>query len=146
MQLKSAFKGYAKSYGIEKYHDDPLAQLQGSRFTIKKIFEKLLTEMRGFKYQITLVVRLSKEKDGRTEYVTLYFNSLTKIDKNDDFKDGSGISFKEIINRIQNWVKEGSGWVVESVAGEYVNIAKYSPLNSRSYIELPKALSMQKKV
>ena len=30
--------------------------------------------------------------------------------------------------RIDNWINEGSGWIVESIDGEYVNISAYSPL------------------
>ena len=36
-----------------------------------------------------------------------------------------------------NWINEGSGWIVESIDGEYVNISDYSPLVGSTYIELP---------
>ena len=49
------------------------------------------------------------------------------------------------INKIQNWIKEGSGWKVENVSGEYVNIGKYSPLAASSYIKLPDSLKNPKK-
>ena len=35
--------------------------------------------------------------------------------------------------RIDNWINEGSGWVIESVDAEYMNI-------SCTYIELPRRL------
>lgn len=38
---------------------------------------------------------------------------------------------------IDKWISEGSGWIVESVDAEYVNISFYSPLSRCSYIELP---------
>ena len=38
--------------------------------------------------------------------------------------------------RIDNWINEGSGWIVESIDGEYVNISAYSPLVGNTYIEL----------
>ena len=34
-------------------------------------------------------------------------------------------------------MNEGSGWVMESINEEYVNISIYSPLSGSSYIELP---------
>ena len=80
-----------------------------------------------------------------TEYVTLYFNSLPKLIINTNFRDDLNLSFEEIINKIRNWIKEGSGWKVESVSGEYVNIGKYAPLAASSYIELPAALKDSKK-
>ena len=56
--IKSNFRGYARSYAIEKRHDDPLSQLRASKLTIKKLFNRLLIKMQGFKYIITLVVTL----------------------------------------------------------------------------------------
>ena len=36
-------------------------------------------------------------------------------------------SFQEILYRIDNWINEGSGWVIESIDAKYVNIYIYSP-------------------
>ena len=49
-------------------------------------------------------------------------------------------SFQEILYRIDNWINERSGWIVESIDGEYVNISAYSPLVGSTYIELPDEL------
>ena len=38
--------------------------------------------------------------------------------------------------RIDNWNNEGSGWLVESIDGEYVNISVYSSLVGNTCIEL----------
>ena len=40
--------------------------------------------------------------------------------------------------RIANWINKGSGWIIESVDAEYVNISIYSPLLGSTYIELPR--------
>ena len=37
-------------------------------------------------------------------------------------------SFQEILHRVNNWINEGSGWVIESIDINYVNICIYSPL------------------
>ena len=59
--------------------------------------------MNGFKYQIILVVRLYKEhKNARTEYLNIYFNSMTNTVINNDFNDGIDMSFEKIVNGIQN--------------------------------------------
>ena len=117
--IKSNFRGYAKSYAIEKIHNDPLSQLRASKSTIKELFRKLLAKMNGFKYIITLVVILTKDhvrSNGavETEYVTLYFNSLPKLIINENFRDDLNLYFEEIINEIQNWIKEGSEWTVKA--------------------------------
>ena len=36
--------------------------------------------------------------------------------------------FQEILCRIDNWTNKGSGVMIESIDGEYVNISAYSPL------------------
>ena len=57
-----AFKKYTRSCKIEimkdkgRSLDDPLTQLEASEPVIKGLFGDLLTEMKAFKYQITLAV------------------------------------------------------------------------------------------
>ena len=83
---------------------------------------------------------LSKIKtDGSIEYSPVYFNSTTKTVINfDEF--GSDKSFQEILYRIDNWINQGSGWIVESIEGFYLNVSLYSPLIGSTYIGLPSEL------
>ena len=32
-------------------------------------------------------------------------------------------SFQEVLYKINNWISKGSGWIIESVNTEYVNIS-----------------------
>ena len=58
-----AFKGYAMSYKVELIEEkDPLIQLEASKSSIKELFNDLLDETKGFKYQITLKVVLKNTK------------------------------------------------------------------------------------
>ena len=58
-----AFKGYAMSYKVELIEEkDPLIQLESSKSSIKELFNDLLDETKGFKYQITLKVVLKNTK------------------------------------------------------------------------------------
>ena len=58
-----AFKGYAVSYKVELVETkDPLIQLEASKSSIKDLFNELLDETKGFKYQITLKVELKNKK------------------------------------------------------------------------------------
>ena len=45
-----------------------------------------------------------------------------------------------MLYRVDNWINEGSGWVIELTDAEYVNISIYSPLSGSSYIEYPNIL------
>ena len=67
-----------------------------------------------------------------------YVNSATKTVINSKYHLDK--SFQEILYRIDNWINEGSGWMIESINGEYVNISIYSPLIGSTHIKLPDQL------
>ena len=81
--------------------------------------------------------------DGDTEYSPVYFNSATKTVIN--FEYCLDNSFQEILYRIDNWINKGSGWIIESINGEYVNIFADSTLIGSTYIELLNVLKNSKK-
>ena len=76
--------------------------------------------------------------NGDTEYASVYFNSIIKTIINLNLSIDK--SFEEILYKIDNWINEESGWVVESLNSEYVIISKYAPLFGSSFIELPDKL------
>ena len=105
IKTNHAFKGYAMSYKVEITEKrDPIKQLEASKSSIKDLFSDLLNETKDFKYQITLKVMLKKN------------------------------TFQEILYRIDNWINEGSGWIVEFIESQYINISAYRPLSGSSYI------------
>ena len=62
---------------VEK--EDLIVQLEASRSIIKDLFNDLLNETKGFKYQITVKVLLKKYKpNGEIEFTPVYFNSSPK--------------------------------------------------------------------
>ena len=75
-----AFSGYAMSYKVEIVDKkDFIVQLEASRSSIKDLFNDLLNEARGFKYQITVKVLFKKYRsNGEIEFTPVYFNSSTK--------------------------------------------------------------------
>ena len=142
VEISKAFKRYSRSYKVETIEPkEPLAQLEAGKSSIKDLFKDLLNEIKGFKYQITVTVLLSKHKmNGDIEYVPVYFNSATKTVINSGKYDLDK-SFQESLYRIDNWINEGSGWIIESINGEYVN----NPLIGSTFIELPDKLKHSKK-
>ena len=71
---KTTFTDYARSYKIEIVDKrDVVVQLKASEISIKELFKDLLVELKGFKYQITLHVLLSKVKSSDlVEYSPVY--------------------------------------------------------------------------
>ena len=83
-----AFSGYAMSHKVELVDKkDVILQLEGSKSSIKDLFNDLLSETKGFKYQITVKVLLKKYKsNGEIEFAPVYFNSSTKTIINHRYK------------------------------------------------------------
>ena len=97
IKTNHAFRGYAMSYKVEIVEKkDPVNQLEGSKSSIKDIFSDLLSETKGFKYQMTLKVLLKKYKsNGAIEFSPIYFNSITKTVINHKFNLEN--AFQEIL-------------------------------------------------
>ena len=125
-EIAEAFKRYAKSYNIKIVDKkDPMVQLYSSKLCIKDLLKDLLYEMKGFKYQVTLHVTLEKnklkDKAKYTEYAGVYLNSFVKIVINENFELGIDKSFEEILQRFDNWINGGSGWIIELTNSQYLN-------------------------
>ena len=76
--------------------------------------------MKGFKFIETLDVTFVKDtidsKIGKqvSIYKTAFFNGKAKtITKPNDIEPELNISRQEILNVIDKWVSEGSGWVID---------------------------------
>ena len=116
------------SYKVEIVErKDPIVQLEASKLSIKN-FSDLLNETKGFKYQITLEVLLKKFKhNGEIEFRLVYFNSVTKTVTNHIFKLEN--SFEQILYMIDVWINNESGWIIELIESQYINISTYRPLS-----------------
>ena len=112
--------------------------------SIKDLFSVHLIETRSFKYQITVNVLLKQYKlNGKIEFAPVYFNSTTKAVINQRFRLEN--AFQEILYMIDAWINERSGWIVQSIESQYINISTYRPLSGSSYIDLPVKLRSPKK-
>ena len=109
------------------------------------MFNDLLNETRGFKYQITVKVLLKKYRsNGEIEFTPVYFNSSNKKAViNHRYKLNK--SFQEILYRIDTWINRGFGWIIELIESQYINISTYRPLVGSSYIDLPIELKHPRK-
>ena len=60
-------------------------------------------------------------------------------------KFGLDQPFQETLYRIDNWINEGSAWIIEEIHDQYLNVNTYSPLIGNTYTELPNELKHSKK-
>ena len=141
-QTDKALKGYTKSYEISiKNNKDPLAQMQNTRKAIEYHTKNILTLMKGLKFVETLKVVFCKMSGDEIIFKTAYFNSTAQtIINQTEIHEALQMSKQGIINKIAQWVSEGSRWTIQSVDNHYLNIVKYMPLRGVSYIPLTKEL------
>ena len=78
------------------------------------------------------------EKLNLLEFISISwnFNFLIKISfKNHRFKLEK--SFQEILYMIDVWINNESGWIIESIESQYINISAYRPLAGSYDTDLP---------
>ena len=152
-KLNQALKGHAKSYGIELQDNlNPLNHFTKTKELVESHLESLLKDMKGFKFIETLEVTFENDTiDSKTGkrvsiYKTAFFNGKAKtILEANDIEHELSMSRQEILNVIDKWVSEGSGWVIDRTDSHYINVTTYTPLHGSSYIELPTELRNPKK-
>ena len=135
-ELNQALKGHAKSYEIELQDNlNPLNHFTKTRPLTESHLEDRLKTMKGFKFIETLEVTFEKDTiDSKTGkrvsiYKTAFFNGKAKtITKVDDIEPELNMSRQEILNVIDKWVSEGSGWVIDRIDSHYINVTLYKPL------------------
>ena len=137
-----ALRGKVKSYEVPIFHSyDASLQLNNTKKEIFKLLKKLLKDKRGFKFNATLNVRLSKRTENGVIYREPYFNAgpFTVINS-DQISESIDNAIEKILELIAGWLSEGSGWVFELVLSHNINIVSYFPLRGTSYIKLPEEL------
>ena len=80
-----------------------------------------MNKTKGFKYQLTLKVIFKKYKpNGEIEFAPVSFNLTTKAVIN--HKSSLESVFQETLYRTDDWINEGSGWIVDLIESQYINI------------------------
>ena len=81
--------------------------------------------------------------NGEIEFAPIYFDSVVKLIINHRYNLDK--SFQEMLYMIDAWINERSGWIIESIESQYINISAYEPLVGSSYIDLPIELRRPRK-
>ena len=152
-ELNQALKGHARSYWIEFQEIlFPINHFEKTKELVESHLENLLKDMKGFKFIETLNVTFRKDtvdletKGVVSTYKTAFFNGKARtITKSNDIEPELNTSRQQILKLIDQWVSEGSGWVINRIKSHYINVTTYTPLHGSSYIELPTELKNPKK-
>ena len=103
-----------------------------------------MTELRGFKFMTTLVLKFWKIR--RWWRNKIYLNSKAEVNFNEsDIDDVFESIYSTIISNIKKSLGKGCGWIIHSNVNHIISFAKYNLLCHGSYIKLPKELDHSRK-
>ena len=115
-------------------------QLKNNESANKNKLIDFLSELKGLKFVITLVLDFKKiPSDDKTLYSRFYLNSkaeknINESDINDVFKS----IYTTVLSNIQKYLVPGSGWIINLFILQSFNNSKYNLLAGSSYIKIPK--------
>lgn len=86
-------------------------------------------------------VEFSKVSNDETVYKKAYFDSITQtIFNENELNEALQTSKQDVLNKIAQWISEGSVWAIKSVDNHYINSGKFQPLEGSLHCQLPKKL------
>ena len=147
-EVSRALKEHAKSYEVEIQDNlNPLNHFTKTKEVVESHIKDLSKTMKGYKFIETREITFEKSainpETGKRESTckTAFFNGKAKtITKASKIESELIMSQQEILNVIDIWVSEGSGWTIDKINSNYINIATYQSLHGSSYLELPTEL------
>ena len=100
-----------------------------------------LNKKRRIKNNITLIITFMKQEK---TLVGHFKSKAREIINENDIETVILDAGNELLNRISDWIAEGSGWVIKSVDKHEIDVTKYKPLRESSYLPLPEKLKNKK--
>ncbi|GBN56669.1 hypothetical protein AVEN_110036-1 [Araneus ventricosus] len=98
-------------------------------------------------YGVVKAVFKRENEDGGEERVTPYFRSNVQIELvGDTVGDHVPASFTKILEAVDEFIRRGSGWILDKIVHFELCVAKYQPLPASSYIIIHKKLVDKKGV
>ena len=146
-EKEMAMKGYLKSYrinGVSGY--DPKKFISSIK---SKVLDFIKQQKKPIKLKFLFMCTFQKENPatGQIDISTGYFHSLVEtITESSDLSDILNTMTGIILEKVQQFQNEGSGWVFDNIESFDINIDPFEPLSGSSYISLPKNLEDKSRV
>ena len=142
---KSALNGFAKKYTIRSDNSSiTLFDFLKSKANTLKDF---LRNHRNIKVRFILVCNMEKQEGSIKIQDKVYFHSNTHINLNStDVKKLLNKLFREIIENVSTYTKNGSGWYFKEVLNLEIHTIEYMPIKGSSYIPLPEWIIRKKAI
>ena len=95
-----------------------------------------LKKQKGLKFHIILKVKLQK-LDGADEAEVHFCGKNKRLTDLSEYDELYEESREKIWKSFEEWIKEGSGWVIQSIEEVVLKLCKYQPYLGSSYIQSP---------
>ena len=147
---KSAFENFANKYIIERDPDlTPIDYFNKIYATLKDFFKY----HRNIKFSMILVCLMEQQVLSKDKGVVglnedkAYFNSGTHINlESTNVNKLIDLNVKKIIEDLEAYQKNGSGWYFKEVVQLEINTSEFNPMNGSSYIPLPDWITNKKAI
>src|SRR5215510_2090432 len=111
--------------------DDPELQMITLEKRIVCILKNKLNKLLGVKYDIYLTIEITK--NGKVDEVNFRSHSRGLIDK-DKISKTLSKHRNQILQEIDSYTMNGSGWTANRIVGHTLHIRQYKPLKGKSCI------------
>ena len=146
---KSSLKGTVETQEIlpnDQNGCDPLHFFKENKKIISDYLEEKIECKTGIKWILTLQAKFTKlGESGQIITSDPYFSTEVFVSTSPNVDDQIDSSFQQLVNRIEMFEKEGSGWVIDQIVNLEIESVNYSPISGSSYITLPKKLQINPK-
>ena len=115
--------------------------LNDHKHQITQTLKYLMTT--GFKFYLGAQMKMLKHINGDT--VNVHFStSATILHKSSNILQSVEHHINMLVDKIDNYIRNGSGWIVGNMNHLSIMSTKYHPMRGSSYIELPKEIKNKK--
>ena len=120
-----------------------MKMFQDKNATIKNKITAELQKLTSLKWSFGLTVDYFK--DNKKIQGTFYSNQYATL-STDEIDAFFGEATSAIVQKIEKFTREDSGWMIDKCNILILNIVKYEPLKGSSYIPLPEVLAHKKAI
>ena len=94
----------------------------------------------GLKFYISVELKMHRITDEETKKIVTFQTNSSALLKPQPIKEEVAKHFVILVEKIERYIRNGSGWMIENVEGMKLMSTKYNPMGG-SYIQLPQEIN-----
>lgn len=114
---------------------DPTLVFQEVEEAMKDELQSRVLEKKGIKYFLRIEISFTRMNSAmeQVETTTSFQSQILTVFSEDQIVSSLAISFQDLYSQIENFNREGSGWVIEEIFLISIHSVVHKPLASRQY-------------